>query len=109
MTYLFLILVNVAGALICRKVSNHKLSIIEGYFSSAYPRFYQRLSLDRFDIGRKNSFVYNLAEFSSVGELQNLNDEQLREHIFEQYIADIGVIFFSVGSAIFLSIMVLDK
>ncbi|KZN50696.1 hypothetical protein N476_15515 [Pseudoalteromonas luteoviolacea H33] len=109
MTYLFLILANFAVALICRKVSSHKLSIIEGYFSSAYPSFYKRLSLDKFDIGRKYSFVYNLAEFSSAGELQNLNDAKLKEHVFELYLADIGVIFFSVGSALFLSIMVLGK
>ncbi|MCF6440223.1 hypothetical protein L1077_12325 [Pseudoalteromonas luteoviolacea] len=107
MTYLFLILANVAGVLICRKVSSHKLSIIEGYFSSAYPNFYRRLSSDRFDIGKKYSFVYNLAEFSSAGELQNLNDAKLKEHVFELHLADIGVVFFSVGSALFLSILVL--
>ncbi|AOT07364.1 hypothetical protein [Pseudoalteromonas luteoviolacea] len=108
MTYLFLIIVSFGGALLCRKLSINKLKTIERYLSSAYPRIYHELSLDRFDIGKQASFEYNLAECSSVGKINSLGDSKLKNHMFELFAADVGALFFSFGCVLFLSIMVLD-
>ncbi|ESP94061.1 hypothetical protein PL2TA16_02585 [Pseudoalteromonas luteoviolacea 2ta16] len=106
LAYLFLIVCSFAGALFCRRVSNNKLMRIESYVSSTYPGFYKQLSLDRFDIGRQAAFVNNLAAFSSLGELTKLEDVTLRELLCDRFLADMGVIFFSLGTVIFSTLMI---
>ncbi|KID54689.1 hypothetical protein JF50_22600 [Pseudoalteromonas luteoviolacea] len=108
MTYLFLVISSFGGALLCRRLSNDKLMTIERYLNSTYPSFYQKLLLDRFDIGQQASFAYNLVDRSSAREINSLDDAKLKEHMFELFVADIGAVFFSVGCVLFLSIMVLD-
>ncbi|MBQ4838782.1 hypothetical protein [Pseudoalteromonas luteoviolacea] len=106
MAYLFLIVCSFAGALFCRRVSNNKHMRIESYVSSTNPGFYQQLSSDRFDIDRQAAFVKNLAAVSSLGELTKLEEVTLRELLYDRFLADMGVIFFSLGTVIFSTLIV---